>query len=300
MLSLVSLLLCYRAVFALFGYHYMYSEGWTKRPGTITVMSWNVHGMGIFNRATQHEEAKGITETIAKEDPDILIAPEFTVAALTFESPYKRWIIKNGRYKDFRFTSDNGLGSQKLLGTAIFSRFPIVNYNGFFLDPYIAIAYADVKLPGDKMTRVFTIHLHTFGLSDRDKLYIESVKQSNASGLGRSKSFLWKFIHAYRMRAAEADTLATLIHASPYPVIIAGDFNDLPYSYVYTRVKGKLEDAVAARGTGMGRTYNQIIPTLRIDYIMYDPRLFDALGFKTLPTTLSDHRPVLTKLRINP
>ena len=40
----------------------------------------------------------------------------------------------------------------------------------------------------------------------------------------------------------QADTIAKYIQQSPYPVIVCGDFNDVPGSYAYRTVKGNLQD----------------------------------------------------------
>lgn len=83
-------------------------------------------------------------------------------------------------------------------------------------------------------------------------------------------------------------------------MLICGDLNDLPGSYTYTKLKGNLKDAFAEKGFGLGRTYNQILPTLRIDYILYDPRLLQIRGFSSPVLSLSDHNPVIANFEIAP
>jgi endonuclease/exonuclease/phosphatase (EEP) superfamily protein YafD len=296
--SLLILAASYNVIPAVFGLHFLYQNDWAAREGTFKVMSWNTHAMGIFNVPFEKKHASGIVAYIKAQDPDILVLPEFSVAAITHKSKYKDQIIRNGRYKAHYFTSDNGLGPDILIGTAIFSRYPIINYQAVFLDSFIAISYSDVVLPTHDTTRIFAVHLHTFGLSDNDKSYIEDVKNRDAKGIVKSRSFLWKFNNAYSMRAAEADKVAGFITDSPYPVIVAGDFNDLPFSYSYTTIRGDLSDAFASKGRGFGRTYNQIIPTLRIDHILYDADQFRITAFRTPYVDLSDHSPILTRFRI--
>lgn len=100
------------------------------------------------------------------------------------------------------------------------------------------------------------------------------------------------------MRAAEAEKLAAFIAESPYPAIIGGDFNDLPFSYTYTKVRGSLSDAFTIKSRGFGRTYNLLSPTLRIDHVFFDPSFMDVTAFKTPYVPWSDHRPIVMQMEI--
>ena len=44
--------------------------------------------------------------------------------------------------------------------------------------------------------------------------------------------------------------------------IVTGDFNDVPNTYTYFTIRGKLQDAFLKQGFGIGRTYSGISPTL--------------------------------------
>jgi endonuclease/exonuclease/phosphatase (EEP) superfamily protein YafD len=64
-------------------------------------------------------------------------------------------------------------------------------------------------------------------------------------------------------------------------------------------MKGKLlHDAFADKGVGLGRSYNLFSPTLRIDYILYNPKALSIVGFRSPRTTLSDHNPVIANFRL--
>lgn len=79
---------------------------------------------------------------------------------------------------------------------------------------------------------------------------------------------------------------------SPYPVILAGDFNDLPYSYTYFSLRENLENAFESKGRGFGFTYNKVLFFLRIDNVFFDKAL-EVLQFKTLrEVDYSDHYPI--------
>ncbi|MGN6569254.1 MAG: endonuclease/exonuclease/phosphatase family protein, partial [Flavipsychrobacter sp.] len=109
---------------------------------------------------------------------------------------------------------------------------------------------------------------------------------------------IFKLSMAYRRRALEADSIAGVVGRSPYPVLICGDLNDVPSSYVYATIRGKCKDAFVSKGKSLGRTFNAILPTLRIDDIFYDPALLTAVEYKTPFLFLSDHKPVVAVFQI--
>jgi endonuclease/exonuclease/phosphatase family metal-dependent hydrolase len=82
---------------------------------------------------------------------------------------------------------------------------------------------------------------------------------------------------------------------SPYPVIVCGDFNDVPNSYAYRTIGKGLQNAFTEKGRGIGRTFTGISPTLRIDNIFVAEN-FEVKQFLRLRQQLSDHFPIFTDL----
>lgn len=107
---------------------------------------------------------------------------------------------------------------------------------------------------------------------------------------------LRRYRKATVQRSRQAKIIGRHIEESPYPVIVCGDFNDVPLSYVYHQVKGSLEDSFAARGTGIGATYNGRIPGLRIDHILAGSE-FEFLSHRVVKGDYSDHFPIVSKIR---
>lgn len=79
---------------------------------------------------------------------------------------------------------------------------------------------------------------------------------------------------------------------SPYPVILCGDFNDIPNSFTYFKIKGDYNDAFLKSGFGIGRTFASLSPTLRIDFILADKKL-RVSQFKKTKLYYSDHYPLV-------
>jgi endonuclease/exonuclease/phosphatase family metal-dependent hydrolase len=117
------------------------------------------------------------------------------------------------------------------------------------------------------------------------------------STIEASKSIVKKLKRAYGFRGGQADIVREQLDKSPFPVIICGDFNDVPNSYTYFHIRGNLQDAFIKKGFGVGRSYVHISPTLRIDYLFADKK-FEVLQCKKFNLPYSDHHPVIADLRL--
>jgi len=297
--SLVALLACFRLFNAVVGWHYLDKNDTEPGPHKLKIMTWNIHGLGIYDKPVDPTTDDKIIDFIYKESPDILCLPEFYTIYSNALKPYSSEILKKCGYKEYRFKDDNSLGVKIYLGTAIFSKYPIRAFKDIPLHKYVYLLQCDVRLPDNQTLRTYFIHLQSFMLTDRDKSYIEDVKHREQElPFAQTRSYIKRFGNAYEKRAIQADSAADMIAQSPYPVVICGDFNDLPGSYTYNTMKGKLNDVFSEKGRGFGRTYNLFLPTLRIDYIFYDPTFLKLVGYKSVKTNLSDHNPVIANFEL--
>jgi len=299
--SAAVLVLLHRLVFSVFGIHYFGRNDLSAKPGFLKVMTWNVHGLGIYDRPADKEVPGRMLALIREENPDILCMPEFYTDWENAMKPHSRRFLKEGGFREYRFIYDNSLGTKIYVGTAFYSKYPLHNLREIRLAENIRMMQCDAELPGKRMLRTYFIHLQSFLLQDKDKKLLEEINMSDRKiPIETSRSYAARFNDAYRKRAMQAAAAAAIIGDSPYPVLICGDLNDLPGSYTYTTVKGKLLDAFAQKGRGLGRTYNGLFPTLRIDHIFYDPQLLHIAGFSSPRTALSDHNPVIALFEIMP
>lgn len=301
LISVTALLICYPLISMIWGMNYFRINDMTPAANRLKVLQWNAHGMGVFENNNAPAFEKKIIEQLSEINADVVCLPEFAVPKLKIMTPAAKKIMANSGYTDFRFQADNTLGQKIFLGTAIFSRYPVSNYKANKLSDYIYMLQADVAPRNGDTIRMFFVHLSTFGLSDNDKDYIEEISKAKSgvdANLRRSKSYLWKFNYTFLRHAREAALAKSIIAQSPHSVVVCGDFNDLPGSYTYMQFSEELNDAFRSRGTGLGRTYNRLSPTLRIDYIFYDPAMLKCVGYDSYYTTLSDHNPVIANFEI--
>ena len=297
--SLGVLLVTYKLLLAVFGWNFFGSNDMKAGPNTIKIMTWNIHGFGIYDRPQNPNTDDSIISFIQQEAPDIVFLPEFYTVYNNALKPYSTTILKKCGYKEFRFKFDNTIGAKIYVGTAIYSKYPIRAFKDIRIANHIYLLQADVILPGNRPLRTYFIHLESFHLSDGDKYYIEEVKHRNQDlGYSRFRNLVSRFGISYTRRARQADSAAGIIARSDYPTIICGDFNDLPGSYTYTRMKGSFADAFSEKGVGFGRSFNLFLPTIRIDYILYDPKFLKLKGCRSPRTAHSDHNPVIANFEL--
>jgi endonuclease/exonuclease/phosphatase family metal-dependent hydrolase len=185
------------------------------------------------------------------------------------------------------------------MGVVIFSRYPIRDSGIVTYKQNTAadnLVYADIDVNG-KLIRLMTTHLQSVRFNPVDYEGINKIKNTDDRDLEASKTILAKIIRAYRYRSGQAEQVREEIGRSPYPVVICGDFNDVPNSYTYFTIKGDLKDAFIAKGAGIGRTLRILGPTLRIDYILADEKL-PVAGFTKFNVPYSDHYPIMADLSL--
>ncbi len=188
-------------------------------------------------------------------------------------------------------------------GVATFTSFPVINKGvvEFKSDFNNTCIYTDLQI-GNDTVRVYNVHLSSIRFQHEDYSLVqesnESVELSNESidGYRRIHSLLNK---AYKKRALQLQKVLDHIYDSPYPVVLAGDFNDTPISYCYTQTRKYLTDSFVESGSGVGNTYIGEFPSFRIDYVFHSDDM-ESADYQTLPEKLSDHHAVYTKLRVKP
>ncbi len=173
-------------------------------------------------------------------------------------------------------------------GTVIMSRYPIKAGGDIpFGKTSNSTLWADIELPGPSTVRVYCVHLQ----SNRVTKDTEKIIKDDQSW-GNIEKVVNKVGGATAVRAEQAEQLRAHILSSPHPVIVCGDFNDTPNSYVYRHIADGLTDAFEEHGFGLGTTFGGALPMLRIDYLLTDPgiRVHDCRVVRD--THWSDHYPV--------
>jgi endonuclease/exonuclease/phosphatase family metal-dependent hydrolase len=147
--------------------------------------------------------------------------------------------------------------------------------------------FADI-VKGKDTLRIYNIHLQSIKLQQQD---YELFGEENAQAGSKKSTFrllFEKLTIAYPARAEQALRVVEHMESSPYPVVVCGDFNDTPMSYVYNQFNKTMIDSYRETSNGIGRTYVGKVPAGRIDYIFHTPNL-KAQHFKIQGKAQSDH-----------
>ncbi len=154
--------------------------------------------------------------------------------------------------------------------------------------------FTDLVIRGDTI-RIYNCHLQSVRLrKDYNDLLDSLIFNYSEKQLDELKEVSVRMRQAYIQRAEQVDILARHINASPYPVIVCGDFNDTPVSYAYKKISKDLKDAFVIAGNGIGHSFRGNLPYVRIDYILCgDP--FKIIDYNTEKVRWSDHYPVTAR-----
>ena len=180
-------------------------------------------------------------------------------------------------------------------GPALASSYPVKDWTTYMFEDEDAgqgrVLQADVETPAG-LVRVFNVHLQSLHFDHAD---YDAVEEGPSREQGAR---LWGLItDASKARALQAQELVRRMEESPYPVIVAGDFNDTPMSYAMHALRGsRAEDTFVAASFGPGGTHLGAIPGLRIDGIWADTTL-QCVSHHTHGVVMSDHRPVTAVLQ---
>lgn len=255
----------------------------------LSIVSYNARHFRITGQFEKEKVEKSVQETlqfITDKQPDILCGQEL-------KYPLK-WKFKNDVIKQhldyFPFITSNEKG------ILICSKYPIINQGqveNSDKEQFTNI-FADVQINNKFIIRVYSIHLESNKVTDDTENIELDPENLQAKSTWRTIYNILKSIkNNQKLRATQIKAITEHIKGSPYPVIVCGDFNDTPLSYI-VRQTNFLQDNFAKKGKGIGSTYNGNIPFLRIDYILSDRR------FNVVKTDImkqyqtSDHFPMIS------
>lgn len=245
-----------------------------------TVMSYNVRLFNLFKWIENDEVGNKILSFINEQNPDILCVQEYSENAHIDLRVYK--------YKAV-FIEGNKIKT----GQAIFSKYPIFNQGNLHL-PQAGnnIIFADIK-KGKDTIRVYNMHLQSIKISPDVNEISEHVNKINQE---KSVMVFTRIRDAFKLQEQQTEVLVNHKQDCHYPLIICGDMNNSPFSYVYRSIKGNLNDCFEEAGNGFGETYKFKYYPARIDYIFADKKMI-VKSFKNFSKlNYSDHYPIITRL----
>ncbi|HUW93937.1 MAG TPA: endonuclease/exonuclease/phosphatase family protein [Bacteroidales bacterium] len=260
----------------------------------LKLMSYNIR---LFNFYEENEKNshKRMLQLLKNEDPGILCLQEYFVKGSPAAGEQSLREGLGGRlYTHFKLIKS---GSESHYGIATITRYPIIN-RGDIMHPGSSslTIFTDIVANADTF-RIYNNHLQSFRLKKVEgTLLSEITGEVQAGSVGEIKNIFKSLMRGFASRAVQVARVRKHIETSPYPVIVAGDFNDTPVSYTYHKMRRGLKDAFVEAGYGAGFTYKGKYPPNRIDFVLYTDGI-KCIDFDIVKVRYSDHYPIITYFR---
>jgi endonuclease/exonuclease/phosphatase (EEP) superfamily protein YafD len=298
LLCLIAILISYQNIKNCFAFHLNDDFSEYKEEGNIRVVTWNVALMNLQAPDTQTAANNNAQILTALENlnPDVICLQEFLTTLYPghkynildsishhMNFPYRYYFLNNNFHKDFH------------PGTVIFSKYKIADSStSVFPAPFFGCVLRTGLLVDKDTIDVITTRLQSDHLQGEDYEALHNLKSSKLAG---TENILYKLKSGYKKRSEQIDMATQIISRSTRPVIFTGDMNDVPSSYTYSRISKGLQDCWLETGSGIGRTFRFISPTLRIDYILHNKYL-KAVQTRRIVTTGSDHYGLVADMKL--
>jgi endonuclease/exonuclease/phosphatase family metal-dependent hydrolase len=290
--STVTLLVGWTHLTAVFGVNFWHNtEGPLKSENSLRVLTYNVADFCTPYHKDKMAGKQGMNAFFQKENADIICIQEGG-APSEFTN-------------DQLFTLFPALATypyvSRIKGNEVFvlSRFPIFNEGKSPEDKVgNGCTFSDIQMVNKKI-RVFTFHLTSNKVSGMADQLVESGTVTDDDSWLSVGRMLKRVRRTGIIRTRESEYIAATIQQSPYPVIVCGDFNEIPVSYAYKTISKGLTDAFQEAAFGFSSTYNGNIPALKIDNILTSPTINARNCTIHSSIRYSDHYPMTADLLVN-
>ncbi|WP_407403878.1 endonuclease/exonuclease/phosphatase family protein [Chryseobacterium sp.] len=156
--------------------------------------------------------------------------------------------------------------------------------------------YADVEING-KIIRIINVYLEPFRLNKS----MVGLTDDYRGGIEKNKvsALFSRLLPTFKKHEDQIKKIRKVVDYSPYPVILAGDFNSVPNSYEYYSLGENLKDAFVEVGHGSSTSFHDYKFPLRLDYI-FTSKSITPLSYKVdYSVKLSDHYPIIAEFLLN-
>lgn len=271
----------------------------TNLETTIDVMSFNVRLFDRYNWNEQENTRGELIDLIAGSEANIICIQEYYDAEGTQMDLLKSLRKQDSEYqihtKNYFAQKDN----KRDFGIAIITNKPIINTGTVVLEnsrDALSI-FVDLSIDGDTV-RVYNVHLQSILLgADGYRVLNEIIDNERIERVDDGKLMVSRLKSGFKKRAVQAEKIAKHMHACPHPIILCGDFNDVPTSYAFQKISQGMKDSFSEAGKGLGLTYTPV-PFFRIDNILASSN-FDIINHKVHDEQiLSDHYAISATLSL--
>ena len=137
-------------------------------------------------------------------------------------------LIKIQLYKALIIFSSKFSNNKRQFGNVVFSRYPLINQQRIPYESKSNISSQCDVVVGKDTIRLIVNHLESYKLDKKDMKLAEELSNSPV---------VQKVQDSDLLRHRQAKEVKRYIRKSPHPVIVVGDFNAIPLSLVYWKIK---------------------------------------------------------------
>ncbi len=245
----------------------------------ISVLTWNTARMDYKHKPADNE----VLQYLLSQDADVVCLQEVDVYkdAKYLTLPDVRQTL--GSKYPYSYLDFSVYNKRHQYGTMVWSKYPLIHKQSIHYETQGNLSNRCDIVVGCDTIRLINNHLESYKLASEDLTDMDRIEAK------------WK--RAIPLRNAQAQVVRREIEASPYPVVIVGDFNSVALSYAYWHISRGLHDAWNETHYfwEWGATYEYNGIGLRIDYILCsDPLKPTTCSVPNI--SVSDHKPVVATL----
>ena len=243
-----------------------------------------------FNVAQFNGDPKNVSQTAAqlqKEGADIVLLQEFGLfPGWKINDTLLENMAQRTGYPYFEFNKE----PNNIFGLAVLSKYPILNSKEIFLPISFTnggVLY-EIQTP-QRQIGLINFHLQSFNIFE--------LKEKKKSWLARVKNVYSSSYWVFEEQMSQTQLIRKEVDAAGLPIILGGDLNNGPSTYIYRLMASGLKDSFAEKGQGWSTTFEKGWLSLRLDYLLSSPE-FKVISHRILPQGHSDHHPVVAEYKL--
>lgn len=257
---------------------------------TFTLLTWNC--LHLWNQDDSLASAAGPLRFILQTNADIVCLQELEDWNDPKELPGITPELRDSLKRQYPFhAGKNGTSDLKVL-----SKFPVAEWSPGPQPPgRVAFRFFRMRVFGRPMVLV-NMHLTSYSLTNEERevvTEIRSVGTAKESYREFRGSIYAKLKSSFRGRSQDVRNLVELSSGIKEPMIVCGDFNDVPASWAYREMRNAgFSDAWAETSLGPMVTYNKHLFLFHLDQVFYRGEGLSPLWVEKKKIRTSDHYPL--------
>lgn len=274
LIPLSAILINFQFVIANVSFGGLLNSNKKNSASSVKIATYNVHG---FDHSSFQIPICNIADFMQKNEVDILCMQEYKLHNLYNEQEIRSIF---GYFEEETPKNDG----HQISELKIFSKIPILSSGEIEIpNSSNGAVWADILLANKDTVRIINVHLQTSGLKKGTYLgFFETTRRLTENS---------------KIRARQVLLIKQLIDSTKCPIILAGDFNDLPSSFTFKTLRRDLNDSFIQGGVGLAGTFPSKFPFMRIDNVL-NSKHFKCNYYRSHITDWSDHNPIIAELEL--